>query len=130
MSVSKLRGGIRFRDLEVFNDAMLAKQAWRLLDNPESLCARVLRGRYYPDGDFLQARCPATASATWRAIISGREALKKGLIRRVGDGRTTEVWHDKWIEGTPTFRPVYNIGRRPYTLFLTCCWRQGAGMKL
>jgi hypothetical protein len=22
-----------------------------------------------------------------------------GLICRIGDGRTTEIWHDQWIDG-------------------------------
>ena len=51
----KSRGGMGFRDLELFNDSMLAKRAWRLLENPDSLCARVLKGRYYPDGNILIA---------------------------------------------------------------------------
>lgn len=84
MSISKFRGGMGFRNLELFNDAMLAKQAWRILVNPDSLCARVLRGRYFPDGNFLQATCPANASATWKAICKARDALRKGLIRHIG----------------------------------------------
>jgi hypothetical protein len=44
-----------FRNLYTFNRAMLAKQCWRLLSSPESLCARVLRAKYYPTGDLLKA---------------------------------------------------------------------------
>jgi len=40
----------------LFNLAMLAKQVWRLLTNPDSLCARVLRARYYPNGELLKAK--------------------------------------------------------------------------
>jgi hypothetical protein len=65
LAVPKSRGGLGFRDLEKFNDAMLAKQAWRLLECPDSLCAKVLLGRYSKGGDILSASCPQGASATW-----------------------------------------------------------------
>jgi hypothetical protein len=53
-----------FRDLESFNLAMLAKQAWRLLCEPESLCAQVLRAKYYPSGDLLNAELKKGSSYT------------------------------------------------------------------
>jgi hypothetical protein len=59
LCMPKGKGGMRFRDLQSFNLAMLAKQVWRLLREPESLCARVLRARYYPDGKLLNARLKA-----------------------------------------------------------------------
>ena len=45
----KVQGGMGFRDLRLFNKAMLWKQGWRLIENPNSLCAKVLKGRYYHD---------------------------------------------------------------------------------
>lgn len=34
---------------------MLEKQGWQLIMKPSLLCARVLRGEYFPNGDFLSA---------------------------------------------------------------------------
>ena len=44
-----------FRDFALFNKAMLGKQGWRLIKRPNSLCAQVLKGKYYPNSDFLSA---------------------------------------------------------------------------
>lgn len=37
-----------FRDLHLFNLALLGKHVWRFMKNPNSLCARVMKGRYSP----------------------------------------------------------------------------------
>ncbi|KAK2651128.1 hypothetical protein Ddye_018617 [Dipteronia dyeriana] len=54
---SKDFGVLRFRDLSIFNKAMLAKQCWRLLIRLNSLAAKVLKYCYYPDSSILQAEC-------------------------------------------------------------------------
>lgn len=78
-----------FRDTHGFNLAMLAKQGWRLLMNPDSLCAQVLRAKYFANGNVLNARPKHNMSYTWRSILAGIAVLKKGLIWRIGDGADT-----------------------------------------
>jgi hypothetical protein len=46
------------------------------------------------------------ASSTWRAIMAGREALQHGLIKRVVDGNTTEIWRGRWIANHFDGRPI------------------------
>jgi hypothetical protein len=48
LTTSKKKEGLDFRDLHLFNMAMLCCQAWRLLSNPETLCDRVLKAKYFP----------------------------------------------------------------------------------
>jgi hypothetical protein len=99
-------GGMGFRDPRNFNIAMLGKQGWRLLAKPESLCARVLKGRYYHDSDFLTSTRKKHASHTWRAIMSGQEVLAQGLIKRIGDGSSTDIWRNRWIPNHFEARPL------------------------
>lgn len=43
MGIHKIKGGMRFRDLESLNTALLAKQAWRFLQFPNYLAATIFR---------------------------------------------------------------------------------------
>jgi hypothetical protein len=107
----KEKGGLGYRDLHLFNLAMLARQGWRLLLNPDSLCARVLRSKYFSDGDLLSVVEKPGISYAWRSIVRGVQALKDGLIWRVGDGTQINIWTDPWIPQGVTRRPCTPRGQ-------------------
>jgi hypothetical protein len=88
---------------------MLAKQAWLLMGRLESLCARVIRGKYFHDKDFLMATRKRNSSHIWKAILHGRESLKKGLTKRVDDGTSINVWDDPWIPSHIKKTPVVRL---------------------
>ncbi|XP_042948615.1 uncharacterized protein LOC122281305 [Carya illinoinensis] len=56
MGVSKNDGGLGFRELESFNQALLAKQLWIALKDPDSLAATVLKNKYFSQLTVLEAR--------------------------------------------------------------------------
>jgi hypothetical protein len=93
----KSKGGIGFRDIHLFNQALLARQAWRLIQKPTSLCARVLKAKYFPYGDILDTVFASDPSPAWQGIEFGLELLKKGIIKRIGNGRGTQFVRDQWI---------------------------------
>jgi hypothetical protein len=35
---------------------LLAKQSWRLIQKPNALCAKILKAKYYRDGNVLSAK--------------------------------------------------------------------------
>lgn len=102
----KFCGGLGFRDIELFSLALLSWQAWRILMEPESLSARVLKAKYYISGDLFNADLGAAPSQIWRAVLEGRDVLVQGLIRRIGDGQTTIIWQQNWIPRASNMRPI------------------------
>ncbi|XP_050207594.1 uncharacterized mitochondrial protein AtMg00310-like [Mercurialis annua] len=72
---SKKVGSLGFRNLRAFNLAMLAKHAWRLIQNPVSLCARVFKAKYYPNDVFLRATPRRGASFVWQSIMEGKKVI-------------------------------------------------------
>lgn len=97
LTKSKKCGGMGFRDFSCFNTSLLAKQAWRIIQCPDDPWVNVLKGLYFPRCDFLQAGKGSRASWIWSSILEGRDLLLKGLVWRVGDGKSIKVWDDKWI---------------------------------
>jgi hypothetical protein len=65
LTLSKKDGGLGFRDLHLFNLAMLARQAWRILTNPETLCSQVLKAKYFPNSNILRCSARDGISYTW-----------------------------------------------------------------
>jgi hypothetical protein len=106
MTMPKYAGGLGFRDIELFNLALLARQAWRLLQEPETLSARILRAVYYLDGDILTATKGSHPSKIWRSILEGRDTLRQGLIQRIGTGDDTNPWNDNWLPRGVAMRPI------------------------
>ena len=83
-----------FRDLHSFNLAMLAKQVWRLVTNPDSLCARILKAKYYPSGSILQDGPKNGSSFTWQSIVAAIPTFKRGYIWGIGSGENVNIWND------------------------------------
>ena len=88
----KAMGGLGFRDYRIFNQALLARQAWRLLQEPNSLSARILKVVYYPTSSILEAELGRNPSQVWRSLVEGRDTLKLGLVKRTGSGEDTNIW--------------------------------------
>ena len=65
--------------------------------HPDSLCAKLIKEKYYPQGHILDTVFPHASSVTWQGISHGLELLKKGVIWRVCDGSSINIWRDNWI---------------------------------
>lgn len=93
-----------FRNNRTFNEAMLAKQGWRLLMNPGDYWARFLKGIYFPKTSFLQASRGSHASWAWLSLLHGRNLLKEGLRWQVENGKKIDFWNDAWVPMLPRFK--------------------------
>jgi hypothetical protein len=91
MGCAKLEGGLGFRDLVLFNKALLAKQGWRLLQNPDSLTAKIFEAKYYENSSFLEASLGNRPSFAWRSLLYAKELIIQGSLWRVGDGKKIRI---------------------------------------
>lgn len=93
----KCFGGMGFKNLGFFNQSLLAKQCWRIVNDPSSLLAVVIKGRYFPREDFFSASIGSNPSFIWRSLLWGRELLRKGLRWKVGNGSSIPIYGTNWL---------------------------------
>ncbi|KAL3518255.1 hypothetical protein ACH5RR_020844 [Cinchona calisaya] len=98
MATNKDQGGMGFRNIQLFNEALLAKQLWRILSHPNLLVSKVLKAKYFANASPFDAT-PKGSSWFWNSVTSVKYLLEVGLRKRVSDGRTIHIWKDRWIPG-------------------------------
>ncbi|KAF7842432.1 reverse transcriptase [Senna tora] len=73
---TKMYRGMGFKDLEMFEKSLLAKQVWHLSQNDESVILKVLKAKYFPETDLINAQVGRSPSFTWRGLMEGKHATK------------------------------------------------------
>ncbi|KAH1080289.1 hypothetical protein J1N35_020050 [Gossypium stocksii] len=83
MCVPKAKGGIRFKELSLFNVALLAKQGWKLILQPDCLFAR-------PESQALTHHIPGVAfgepNISWKKGWGGELVMASQLTSGMIDG--------------------------------------------
>jgi len=112
---------------------LLARISWKIHEQPDSLLARVLLGKYCHDQQFLKVSVSSACSHGWRSILAGREVLKKGLGWIVGDGESISVWRDPWLSTSIQQKPIRPPTATNYSLKVSALlspvtndWNSGA----
>ncbi|KAM2075160.1 hypothetical protein ACFX1T_038088 [Malus domestica] len=106
LGLPKNIGGMGFRSFREFNDALLAKQCWRLICEPNSLWARVIKARYFPHYSFLEASKGGRAYWAWSSLLLGRDVILQGTHWQILGGEDVRVWVDRWLPSLPLGHPV------------------------
>ncbi|KAK2656773.1 hypothetical protein Ddye_009825 [Dipteronia dyeriana] len=89
-------GGMGFKNLINFNRALLAKQVWRLIKNPGSLAARVLKHLYFCSCFVLEAEDGRKGSYLWHSLCWSRSLIDAGSRWRIGCGSgLVSIYNDK-----------------------------------
>lgn len=111
---SERDGGMGFKDLSSFNQAMLEKQIWRLIQYLDSLLSRVLEAKYFPDCDVLDVGPNPNATFTWKSLVGDAVLVRSGTRWCIGSGNDVDAWEDNYLPNATSTKPVtpdmYQLG--------------------
>ncbi|KAL5816006.1 hypothetical protein ACOSQ3_024384 [Xanthoceras sorbifolium] len=103
----KGRGGLRFRNLCTFNQALLDTfNQGRFIRDLYSLAARVLKGCYFPATSLLKAKASSSGSFVWKSLLWGREVLSMRSRWRVRRGSSILGYCHRWLPRPSTFKVI------------------------
>jgi hypothetical protein len=109
LSVHKSHGGMGFKDLTVFNLAMLGKQGWKLQTDADSLVSRIFKARYFPHGTYLTASLGHNPSYVWRSILQARFIVRGGARWCIGTCASIPLMQEPWLSDGGCLEGNYNF---------------------
>ncbi|XP_050387335.1 uncharacterized protein LOC126803595 [Argentina anserina] len=94
MSCFKLPVGT-FSEMGQFNLALIAKQCWRIIQEPDSMWVRVLKGRYF--ALFWRLRRATELHGAGPAFWKQGMCVMKEGFSQVNIGKSINIWKDPWL---------------------------------
>ena len=66
----------------------------------------MFQAKFFPGGNIFDAVIPSRCSYAWRSILQARDVILKGAIWQVGDGRSINIWEQRWVPNLSTSKVV------------------------
>ena len=91
-------GGLGFKNLHLFNLALLAKNSWKLFTKPNTPCSQMFREKYYKGSSPGNAKKQQSSSSyVWKGLKEGASILNNDITWEARSGNFIDIWYDKWI---------------------------------
>jgi len=87
-------GGLGIRDLRTLQPALLAPKAWNLIR------IEIFKNQYATFHPWRSGK-KKKKSPLYKAIHNSMESMKDGLIKQLGDGKSTSILDDPWVFEIP-----------------------------
>jgi hypothetical protein len=78
------------------NACLMAKWAWKVYNGQGGLWLQILKRKYMQHKELAAIRS-TRGSQLWKSILKSRQLIRIGARHRVGNGRNTLFWLDKWV---------------------------------
>ncbi|WMV29912.1 hypothetical protein MTR67_023297 [Solanum verrucosum] len=96
---SKHAGGMGIRNLKIQNQCLMMKWIWRFASSEQALWKDVIQAKYEMEDHWITKMvCSTYGSCLRRAIRNHWPKLRGNCSIKLGNGRKTSFWEDRWLE--------------------------------
>ncbi|KAL9679560.1 hypothetical protein QQ045_017425 [Rhodiola kirilowii] len=79
MQKPKGNGGLGFKDLKFFNEALVMRLWWRVIRFPDLLLSRLIKGKYFPNSEFDAPSYGLRPSVIWQSMFKVCDTFLRGI---------------------------------------------------
>lgn len=111
-TICKLKNywGMGFRNLHLVNKSFLLKLTWRLVSDKQSLRAKTIKGKYFPNSNIWNLiEHKAYHNISWKNIYKMTKILREACLWTIGNGNNINFWYDLWVDKIRIADYVKNI---------------------
>ena len=109
-------GGLGVRPSSFFNNAALAKLAWRVISDNENWWSQIVRRKYLNKVSFFQANKKQNKSYAWNGVLDARDLVTKGMRWLDENGKKIQFWTFNWAFDCPLLNFIPQSARNTINL--------------
>ena len=110
----KSQGGLGLLNIDVMNQALLAKWLWKL-ESGSGLWQTIIKKKYIPEGCVSAIRHRPGNSQFWSGIMGIKNTFYRYCKKKIGNGENTRFWEDWWVDTKPlckNYTRLYGLCRK------------------
>ncbi|GKA90452.1 RNA-directed DNA polymerase, eukaryota, reverse transcriptase zinc-binding domain protein [Tanacetum coccineum] len=95
----KKEGGLGIKNLNVWNEVLMAKHLWNIACNKESLRVKWINVVRLKGTSIWEVKTNNNTSCGWKQILRLRSKMIPNIKCEVSNEENVFLWHDRWWEG-------------------------------
>ncbi|GJY24271.1 RNA-directed DNA polymerase, eukaryota, reverse transcriptase zinc-binding domain protein [Tanacetum coccineum] len=97
----KDQGGLGLKNLGVWNEVLMIKHLWNVAVKKDTLWVKWIYMEKLKDISIWEAQCDDKSTVGWKNILSLRDKVRKHIGWKLGNGKSVNIWYDKWCSISP-----------------------------
>lgn len=97
-------GGLGVRNLYTMHLALVASSIWRVIKEPNSLLAAVLKAKYFPHTSIWRTNNNLPKSSFWSSVLKVLPLMQNSIHLQLAKGNSS-IWSSPWC---PDWKNIYD----------------------